>query len=104
MTECVGEQPRLHIDRRGVLARSHHAIQPPLLPHVITEIDEVYAMNQPIRVAIVEDHVLLAQTVGLALRAEGIEAVHGDLSGEAALLASLSPDPGLLVILDLDLG
>jgi len=56
------------------------------------------------RVAIVEDHVLLAQSVGLALRAEGLEVVRGDLSGEAELLASLAVDASTLVLLDLDLG
>jgi DNA-binding NarL/FixJ family response regulator len=56
------------------------------------------------RIALVEDHVLLAESVGLALRAEGLEVVHADLSDADALLHSLTPDPALLVILDLDLG
>jgi DNA-binding NarL/FixJ family response regulator len=67
-------------------------------------IDEVSAMTAPARVAIVEDHALLAESVGLALRAEGFDVVHGDLAGAEALLASIRPDPTLLVILDLDLG
>ena len=56
------------------------------------------------RVAIVEDHVLLAQSVGLALRAEGLDVVRGDLSCEDALLQSLAVDASTLVLLDLDLG
>ena len=56
------------------------------------------------RVAIVEDHVLLAQSVGLALRGEGLDVVSGDLSGERELIDSLAPDADLLVLLDLDLG
>ena len=56
------------------------------------------------RVAIVEDHVLLAQSVGLALRAEGLEVVRGDLTSEDALVESLALDPSTLVLLDLDLG
>jgi DNA-binding NarL/FixJ family response regulator len=67
-------------------------------------IDEVSAMTTPARVAIVEDHALLAESVGLALRAEGFDVVHGDLAGEEALLESLRPDAALLVILDLELG
>ena len=56
------------------------------------------------RVAIVEDHVLLAQSVGLALRAEGLDVVRGDLSSEEALITSLALDRSTLVLLDLDLG
>ena len=61
-------------------------------------------MTAPTRVALVEDHVLLAQSVGFALRAEGIHVVTGDLSGERELIESLAPGPDLLVLLDLDLG
>ena len=60
--------------------------------------------HSPTRVAIAEDHRLLAQSVGLALRAEGLDVVTADLSGEDAFLASLSPYANLLVLLDLDLG
>lgn len=56
------------------------------------------------RVAIVEDHVLLAQSVGLALRAEGLDVARGELTSEEALLRSLSVDSSTLVLLDLDLG
>ena len=61
-------------------------------------------MTQRTRVAIVEDHRLLAHSVGLALRAEGLDVVTADLSGEDALLQSLAPSSDLLVLLDLDLG
>jgi DNA-binding NarL/FixJ family response regulator len=57
-----------------------------------------------LRVALVEDHVLLAQSVGLALRAEGLDVVAGDLIGEQELIESLSPGADMLVLLDLDLG
>lgn len=56
------------------------------------------------RIAIVEDHTLLAESVGLALSAEGLEVGVADLSDETAVLASISPDSSLLVLLDLDLG
>jgi two-component system nitrate/nitrite response regulator NarL len=56
------------------------------------------------RVGIVEDHTLLAQSVGFALRANGVEVVVASLDDEDALLASLAPDETLLVMLDLDLG
>jgi DNA-binding NarL/FixJ family response regulator len=56
------------------------------------------------RVALVEDHVLLAQSVGFALRAEGLEVLTGDLTGEAQLFDSVAPDATTLVLLDLDLG
>jgi DNA-binding NarL/FixJ family response regulator len=56
------------------------------------------------RVAIVEDHVLLAQSVGLALQAEGLAVVRGDLTGRDELLASIAADSSTLVLLDLDLG
>jgi DNA-binding NarL/FixJ family response regulator len=56
------------------------------------------------RIALVEDHVLLAQSVGFVLRGEGLDVVTGDLTGEAELLASVAPDENTLVLLDLDLG
>jgi DNA-binding NarL/FixJ family response regulator len=56
------------------------------------------------RVALVEDHVLLAQSLGFALRAEGLEVLTGDLTGEAQLFDSVAPDATTLVLLDLDLG
>jgi DNA-binding NarL/FixJ family response regulator len=56
------------------------------------------------RVGIVEDHLLLAHSVGLALRAEGLDVVRGELTGEDELLRSLAVDSSTLVLLDLDLG
>jgi DNA-binding NarL/FixJ family response regulator len=56
------------------------------------------------RVALVEDHVLLAQSVGFALRAEGLQVVTGDITGEPELFDSVAPDATTLVLLDLDLG
>ena len=61
-------------------------------------------MTPPTRVALAEDHLLLAHSVGLALRAEGLPVVIADLTGERAFLDSIEPDADLLVLLDLDLG
>lgn len=61
-------------------------------------------MTERQRVALVEDHVLLAQSVGFALRAEGLDVVTGALSGERELIESVAPGPDMLVLLDLDLG
>lgn len=59
---------------------------------------------QRTRLALVEDHTLLAESVGLALAAEGLDVVVADLTSPDALHASLAADPTLLVLLDLDLG
>jgi len=67
-------------------------------------IDEAQPRSASARIAIVEDHALLAESVGLALRGEGFDVVLGDLTGAEALLASVSPGPALLVLLDLELG
>lgn len=56
------------------------------------------------RIVIVEDHRLLAETVGLALQVEGHEVVIADLTDEDTLTTSVGPDDGTLVLLDLDLG
>jgi len=56
------------------------------------------------RIAIVEDHRLLAETVGLALEVEGHEVVVADLKDEETLLESIAADATTLVLLDLDLG
>lgn len=61
-------------------------------------------MSTRSRLAIVEDHALLAETVGLALQAEGLDVVVADLSSPDAVLASVAAGPDLLVLLDLDLG
>jgi len=56
------------------------------------------------RIGIAEDHLLLAQSVGFALRAEGLHVATADLTGEDPFFDSLRPGPDLLVLLDLDLG
>jgi DNA-binding NarL/FixJ family response regulator len=56
------------------------------------------------RIAIVEDHTLLAETVGLVLGAEGFDVTVADLTDRDALLKSAAPDRDTLVLLDLDLG
>jgi len=56
------------------------------------------------RIALVEDHRLLAETVGLALQAEGYEVVVATLADDASVLASIAADAATLVLLDLDLG
>ena len=61
-------------------------------------------MNSRSRIAIVEDNALMADTLSLALRAEGLDVAIADVNDEAAVLAALAPDESLLVILDLDLG
>ena len=56
------------------------------------------------RIVLVEDHRLLAETVGLALEAEGHQVVVADLADEHSLSASVAADAETLVLLDLDLG
>ena len=56
------------------------------------------------RIVLVEDHKLLAETVGLALQAEGHEVVVAELCDEMTMLGSVAPDASTLVLLDLDLG
>jgi DNA-binding NarL/FixJ family response regulator len=56
------------------------------------------------RITIVEDHRLLAETVGLALQVEGHEVVIADLSNELTLIGSVAADDSTLILLDLDLG
>jgi len=56
------------------------------------------------RIAIVEDHRLLGETVGLALELEGFAVIVPDLIDELTLLGAVAPDPNTLVLLDLDLG
>ena len=60
--------------------------------------------DQGVTVLIVEDHALLAQTLVIALYAEGCRALVAELSGAATLLQqvrTLRPD---VILLDLDLG
>lgn len=61
-------------------------------------------MTVSTRVAIVEDHTLLAQSLGFALRAEGLSVAIGDLTDESTLLRTVAADAATLVLLDLDLG
>jgi DNA-binding NarL/FixJ family response regulator len=56
------------------------------------------------RVAIVEDHQLLAETLSLALSRSGITARVVTPAAADELLADLAGDPADLVLLDLDLG
>lgn len=56
------------------------------------------------RIVIVEDHRLLAETVGLALQVEGHEVLIADLTDEDTLTTSVGADDSTLVLLDLDLG
>ncbi|NJC71085.1 response regulator transcription factor [Planosporangium thailandense] len=56
------------------------------------------------RVVIVEDHALLAQSLGLALRAEGLTVEIAQLDSRERLLAQVAAGPPALVLLDLDLG
>lgn len=57
-----------------------------------------------VRVVIVEDHALLAESLGLALRAEGLTVEVARLDGRERLLAQVTAGPAALVLLDLDLG
>ena len=61
-------------------------------------------MTARTRIVIVEDHRLLAETVGLALQVEGHDVGFGDLENELSLVGSVAPDAQTLVLLDLDLG
>jgi DNA-binding NarL/FixJ family response regulator len=71
----------------------------------INKIREVAtAMSTRTRVVIVEDHRLLAETVGLALQVEGHDVVIADLSNELSLIGSIAADDTTLILLDLDLG
>ena len=54
-------------------------------------------------VLVVDDHQLVATSLVLGLRAEGVAARHEAPRGAAAVLAAAGPGPGL-VLLDLDLG
>ena len=58
----------------------------------------------PLRAVIVDDHRLLAQSIALALRQEGIDCSVADLSDPQRLLDDLAADPPDVVLLDLDLG
>jgi two-component system nitrate/nitrite response regulator NarL len=56
------------------------------------------------RAVIVDDHRLLAQSIALALRLEGIDCSVAALDDRDALMHELTGDPPDVVLLDLDLG
>lgn len=60
--------------------------------------------DEGVTVLIVEDHALLAQTLVIALYAEGCRALVADLSGAATLLQQVRAHRPAVVLLDLDLG
>lgn len=60
--------------------------------------------DEGVTVLIVEDHALLAQTLVIALYAEGCRALVADLSGAATLLQQVRAHRPGVVLLDLDLG
>lgn len=57
-----------------------------------------------LRVLLVDDHVLLSETLAVALRAEGLQARLADLGSREELIAAVVADPPDLVLLDLELG
>ncbi len=59
---------------------------------------------RPLRTVLVDDHQLLAQSLALALRFEGIACTVAELADREALVRSVLDDPPDLVLLDLDLG
>jgi DNA-binding NarL/FixJ family response regulator len=61
-------------------------------------------MAETRHVVLVEDHALLAESVGIALRAEGWTVVIADLGSPEALMDSASAGGPALVLLDLELG
>jgi DNA-binding NarL/FixJ family response regulator len=56
------------------------------------------------RIAIVEDHQLLAETVGISLSAVGFDVTVVEMDAPEAVVAAAAPDASTLVLLDLDLG
>jgi len=57
-----------------------------------------------LRVLLVDDHVLLAETLAVALRMEGVHAELAPLGSRDVLVASVAADTPDLVLLDLELG
>lgn len=55
-------------------------------------------------IAMVEDHALLAQTLGVALSAEGFDVTIADLASSETAVSTTTADERTLVLLDLDLG
>jgi DNA-binding NarL/FixJ family response regulator len=56
------------------------------------------------RAVLVDDHQLLAQSLALALRLEGMDCAVADLTDPVALVRDVLAGPPALVLLDLDLG
>lgn len=61
-------------------------------------------MTPSTRIAIVEDHALLAQSLGFALSAAGLAITVGSVESREAALETVAPDETTLLLLDLDLG
>ena len=59
---------------------------------------------RPLRVVLVDDHQLLAQSLAMALRFEGVTCAVPTLRDREALVRDVVEDPPDLVLLDLDLG
>ena len=56
------------------------------------------------RAVVVDDHRLLAQSIAISLRQEGVDCVVATLSDPATLVASVLAERPDVVLLDLDLG
>jgi DNA-binding NarL/FixJ family response regulator len=56
------------------------------------------------RAVVVDDHRLLAQSIAISLRQEGVECVVADLADPETLVASILAERPDVVLLDLDLG
>ena len=61
-------------------------------------------MAGTLRVLVVDDHALIAESVAAALRASGLEVALADLSSRDGLVESVRSRPPDLVLLDLELG
>lgn len=61
-------------------------------------------MTEQLRVLLVDDHVLLVQSLALVLSAEGFEVEAANLSNRDALIQQVRSNPPTLVLLDLELG
>ena len=72
---------------------------PPTTNTVVSDLDD-----ESVTVLVVEDHALLAQSLVMALNAEGCRAQVAELIDPATLLAQVLTDRPAVVLLDLDLG
>ena len=64
----------------------------------------VHPERSQLRVVVVDDHQLIAQSLAMALGFQGVSCTVAPLTDRATLIASLTCDPPDLVLLDLDLG